>query len=85
LLLAAYTANYPAFRTALRLKKVKPPVDQGEILDAVAARFDLDGSVFSRVRQLRRREIRLGAAEITGLFEKYLEEVDKLAQAVDRL
>ena len=85
LLLAAHSANYPAFRTALRLKKLKPPLDQGAILDAIAARFGLDGTVLSRVRQLRRGELRLGAVEITELFEKYSEEVAKLAQAVDRL
>ena len=51
LLLAAHNANYPAFRTALRLKKAKPPVGQDAILDEVAQRFGLNGSVLSRVRQ----------------------------------
>lgn len=85
LLLAAYNANYPALRTALRLKKIKPPIEHSAILDAVAAHFDLDGSVFARVRQLRRGEILLKAAEIIQLFEKYTDEVAKLAEAVDGL
>jgi hypothetical protein len=85
LLLAAHNANYPAFRTVLRLKKAKPPIDQGAILDEVAQRFDLDGSVLARVRQLRRGELKLGPAEITELFEKYSDEVAKLAEAVDRI
>jgi predicted nucleotidyltransferase len=85
LLVAAHNANYPAFRTALRLRKFKPPVEKGAILEAVAEKFDLDASVLLKVRQLRRGELRLGSSEINALFEKYSEEVDKLAQAVDRL
>lgn len=85
LLLAAHNANYPAFRTALRLRKFKPPVEKSAILTEVAAKFDLDASVLLRVRQLRRGELRLGGEQIVELFEKYSEEVEKLAQAVDRL
>lgn len=85
LLTAAQSANYPAFRTALRLKKIKPPVDQGLILAEMGKHFKLDASVFSNVRRLRRGELKLPERELIGLFEQYLGEVEKLAQAVDRL
>jgi predicted nucleotidyltransferase len=85
LLVAAHNANYPALRTALRLKKVKPPLEQGAILNEVAKNFGLDETVLLRVRQLRRSEIKLTPQEVPGLFEQYLREVEKLAQAVDCL
>jgi hypothetical protein len=85
LLVAAHSANYPAFRTVLRLKKVKPPVDQTAILEEVGRSFKLDTTVLCNVRRLRRGEMKLQARELTGLFEQYLGEVEKLAQAVDRL
>ncbi len=85
LLTAAHTANYPAFRTALRLKKVKPPLEQVAILNEVAKRFGVDASVLLRIRQLRRGELKLSSGELVLLMSAYLGEVEKIACTVDCL
>jgi hypothetical protein len=84
-LVSAHQANYPAFRCALRLKKVKPPLEQKEVLEALSQHFKLDPVPFESVRRLRRGELKLQARELIHLLEQYLREVGKLAQSVDRL
>ncbi len=85
LLLAGQRANQPAFRAALRLKRIAPPVKADELPAALAEHFSLDPHVFERVRQLRLGKLHLSSSALRQLWEEYLREVDKLAQAVDRL
>ena len=85
LLKAAENANYPVFRGCLRLKKMKPPLKKEEVLTALAQAFGLSFKILLEARQLRLGQIRLGLPGLTRLFGLYLEEVEKLAQAVDRI
>jgi predicted nucleotidyltransferase len=85
LLLAAHQANYPAFRTALRLRKITPPVIKEEVTAALAVNFSLDAELFHALQRLRTHEIKLGVAGLRALVEKYLIEVEKLAAFIDRI
>jgi len=85
LLLSAHNANFPAFRTALRLKQVIPPLKREEVTAALAEHFSLDAELFETVKKLRCNEVKLDGPALRALLEKYLTEVEKLASFVDRL
>lgn len=85
LLLAAHNANFPAFRTALRLKKIAPPIKKEEVTMALADQFGLDRDCFKTMTQLRLNTIKPDVAECRAILEKYLTEVEKLAAIVDQL
>lgn len=85
LLLAAHNANFPAFRAALRLKQVMPPLKKESVTAALAQHFELDGDLFKTVYQLRVKTLTLDGPGMRVIFEKYLAEVEKLAAIVDRL
>ena len=85
LLISAHTANFPAFRTALRLKEVAPPMKKEEVTAALSVHFDLDVDLFHTIKRLRMHEIKLNAGSLRELIGKYLSEVEKLAAIVDRL
>lgn len=84
LLAAAHNSNFPALRTALRLKKKKPPLSKQDVLEMGAKVFSLDASVLLQVHGLRHGS-KWSAKELVALFEKYSAEVEKLANAVDRM
>lgn len=85
LLLAAHNANYPAFRAALRLKQVAPPVKKEEINAALAGHFQVEAGVLRTLGDLRLARIKLNRAELEALCQQYLDEVSRIADQVDRL
>lgn len=85
LLLAAHNANFAAFRAALRLKKVRPPVAKEEITAALAGHFQLDAGVFGRVRELRLGRLKTNREGLCRLFEEYCREVEKIARIIDEM
>jgi predicted nucleotidyltransferase len=85
LLISAHAANFPAFRAALRLKEVVPPMKKEEVTAALSVNFDLDVELFHTIKRLRMHEIKLDAKILRDLIGKYLVEVEKLAAIVDRL
>lgn len=84
LLLSAHQSNVPAFRAALRLKRVSPPLGRDEIFSELSREFHLDHAVFARLQALR-LDPKVTDRELLGLFERYGTEVEKLVQAVDQL
>ncbi|MCD4813699.1 hypothetical protein K8S19_08420 [bacterium] len=85
LFLSAHNANFPAFRTALRLKQVDPPVKKEEVTAALAEQFGLDRDCFKTISQMRLGTIKLDVPGLRTLLEKYMIEVQKLAAIVDQL
>lgn len=84
LLLAAHNANYPAFRAALRLKQVAPPVKKEEINAALTSHFQVAAGMLQRLADLRAGRIRLNRGELETLCQQYLDEVSRVADQVDR-
>ncbi|MEW6517741.1 MAG: hypothetical protein AB1439_12660 [candidate division FCPU426 bacterium] len=85
LLLAAHNANYPAFRAALRLKRVAPPVKKEEIDAALAKHYRVDGPVLQHLRDLKAGQAKRNRGELETLCQQYLHEVTRIAAQVDRL
>lgn len=85
LLSAASSANLPAFRAALRLKRIAPPTAKAEVLERLAVAYHLDRTPFDRLQALRRGQLRLGRAGLRSLFAAYLLELEKLVRVLDRM
>ena len=72
-------------RHALILAGAAAPARKREILEAASERFGLDPVPFREVLGIREGTGKLAGERVHSLFARYLEEVRKLAQAVDRL
>ncbi|MFC1599159.1 hypothetical protein ACFL2W_00045 [Candidatus Omnitrophota bacterium] len=75
----------PVFRNLLRLKGLGPSVLKEEVLLAVSAEFGLDQEVFITILKDKRDDEKIGGQDVEVYFEKYLDQIRKLAIAVDTL
>lgn len=82
---AGHQANFPAFRTALRLKGQEPPVKKEEVIKMLAETFGLNKEIFLKVKFLQQGELKLAFPTLKTLLNDYLIEVGKIAAVVDRL
>lgn len=85
MLLSGHLANFPAFRTALRLMKIDPPLKKEDVLSKCAEIFSLNTELFLKLKLLRLGELKLTLPMLKDLLNNYLVEVDKIAAAVDRM
>lgn len=61
------------------------PAKKREVFAATAAKFALDGTPFETVLQLREEAVKLDGSQVHALFASYLDQITKLAEAVDKL
>ena len=73
------------FRSLIRLKGKEPPSRKDSVLEEVCAMFNLDEEVFLSIYRDRKNDEKIKGKDIEVYFEKYLREIEKLAQAVDKL
>jgi len=83
LMSASITSLMPVFRNLLRLKGKTPPVKKEEIIEGMSGEFSLDGELFHKILKIKRGEKFTDNSEL--LIGRYMEELDKLAGAVDRM
>jgi len=79
------TSFLPILRNLFRLLKMKMPSRREEIVEATVEKFSLNREVFSRLLALKKGQLKLKKLEMEALMEDYLEEIQKLAGAIDRL
>ncbi|OFV96896.1 MAG: hypothetical protein A3H28_11005 [Acidobacteria bacterium RIFCSPLOWO2_02_FULL_61_28] len=72
-------------RHALILAGLDAPAKKREVLEATSQRFALDPAPFRAVLGVREGTEKPAGEQVHSLFAAYLEQVRKLAQAVDRL
>lgn len=72
-------------RHGLRLHKGQAPWRKHEIVRALREEFAIPGESFERLLRVREGTEKARAAEAAALFATYLEEISRLAGAVDRL
>lgn len=75
----------PVFRNLLRLKGITPPVEKEQILTGISGQFGLDESVFVTILKDKRNDEKIGGQDVEVYFEKYLDQMQKLAIVVDGL
>ncbi|MFH1245461.1 MAG: hypothetical protein V1662_03165 [Candidatus Omnitrophota bacterium] len=85
LLKESLDALTPVLRNLLRLKSKVPPVLKEEIYRRAAAEFDFDPAVFLAILKDTKNDEKIGAQNVEVVFEKYLEQIQQLAVAVDQL
>jgi hypothetical protein len=85
LLLSGHNANFPAFRSLLRLKKIKPPIRREEVLQELVKTFGLNPESLQQADRLRESKLKLDGPGLRELFKEYINEMEKLAKAVDKL
>lgn len=74
------------FRAVLMLFGAEPPVAKQESVRATVRLLDLEASPFDRIFELRQgRGAALVESEATELFSKYMAQIERVIEAVDRL
>jgi predicted nucleotidyltransferase len=74
------------FRAVLILKGDEPPVAKEDSVRATVRSLGLDGTTFQRIFELRsRKESKLTEAEANSLFSTYMEQIERVIEAVDRI
>lgn len=73
------------FGAALLLSHIEPPVHKRECVEATARHFGLDAAPFARIMELHAGGARLKETEANELFAAYLEQIERLIDAVDRI
>ncbi len=84
LLPGSLNSLFPIFRNLLRLKGRPVEFDKTKLLAALCAAFGLDEQVFRSVYACR-SERRLALKTGRELMEQYLRQIEKLAEAVDKI
>jgi hypothetical protein len=74
------------FRAVLILSKDEPPVAKEQVIRAIARSLNLEAATFERILELRSNKgARLTKAEADSLFSSYMEQIERVIEAVDRL
>jgi len=75
----------PVFRNLLRQKKGAVPVNKEAILTRLSEKFKLDAEPFLTVLRDKRDGEKIPDENIEGYFEKYFNQIEKLARVIDKL
>jgi hypothetical protein len=74
------------FRAVLILKGEEPPIAKEDSVRAAVRSLGLDGTPFERIFELRNRKgAALTDAEADNLFSTYMEQIERVIDAVDRI
>jgi len=71
------------FTGVLYLKDIEVPLQSASMLDAVTAEYGLDPAVFAKLSAAAKGSVKLSDTETDVLFDRYIEQLDSLAKAVD--
>jgi len=75
----------PIFRALLRLKGVLPPVEKEEILTRLTEAFSLERDTLIAIVRDKKNDEKIAGQDIDVYFKRYIDEIKKLAIAVDKL
>lgn len=71
------------FAGALFLKQAEIPSDESSLLDAVCKAYELDRNMFRNLQSIAGGALRVSDIDADVLFDRYVEELTKLSQAID--
>ncbi len=75
----------PVFRNLIRLKGKQPPTDKAEIIKQLCQIFKLDENVLLPIYRDTSNDEKIANQEVVAFLEKYLDQIKKLAIAVDQI
>jgi hypothetical protein len=73
------------FTGALFLKNIEIPKQIDALLSAVSEEYNLDITLFKKLRSIAKGEVKVNEKEADELFDLYVEELDKLSNAIDEM
>jgi|SRR5215813_2616891 len=74
------------FRAVLILLEEEPPIAKQDSVRATVRRLNLDGAAFDRIFEMRAgKGTQLTEVEANNLFSSYMEQIEKVIEAVDRI
>lgn len=85
LLKRSLSSLFPVFKNMIRLKGETPPERKEVILTQLAGGFNLDLDVFLTVWHDKRDDERIGGEKAEVYLNRYLKQLEILAEAVDKL
>lgn len=75
----------PIFRNLIRLKGKQPSINKAEIIRQLCQMFELDENVFLPIYKDSANDEKIANQEVVVFLEKYLSQIEKLADMVDKL
>lgn len=84
-LLKSFTSSLHILRNVLRLKSITPPYKKELIIVELAKVTPIDVLVWERILAVKNKREHLNKDSIDRLFVKFIEELEKTAELVDRL
>ena len=85
LLLKSFTSILHIMRNILRLKGKKPAYKKEELLKEISGEFSVDISIWQKILQAKKREIKLRGQEIETIFSGFVNDLEKVAALLDNL
>lgn len=85
LIRVSLTAFVSLFSALLYLKNLEIPPDRQSVITAAGEAIGLDASVFLKCELIRRKTDQFSSGEVKIVFRKYLKEVGRLCEQVERM
>ena len=88
LLKESLNSLFPIFRGLLRLRLKTsrvPPTDKEQIINSLTKNFGINSEVFLAILRDKKDDDKIGSQDVEPFFEKYIQEIQKLAIASDEL
>ncbi len=85
LLKESLSSLMPVFKNMLRLKGLEPPGRKEEILSQLEKEFGLKKDIFLEIWKDKQDDERIGGEKAETYLGRYLEELEKLARAADKM
>ncbi|MFH1645874.1 MAG: hypothetical protein ABIB11_05580, partial [Candidatus Omnitrophota bacterium] len=81
----SFNSLFPVFRSMLRLKSIEPPVKKENIISSLAKTFGINGELFIALLKDKRNDEKIAGDKIERFMERYLREIQVLAEIADKL
>ena len=75
----------PVFRGVLRLLGGEPPLGKKRVIEALSSELDMELKATRRVLEVKLEGLKVRGPELEALYGGYLDELERVAIAVDRL
>ncbi len=72
-------------RNLLRIKNKPTPYAKDEIINQLSKEFGLDAEIFTKVLDIKKRNLKPGILITVGLFSGFINELEKIIKIVDSL
>lgn len=79
------SSTFTIFRNLIRIKGEEPPLNKEKIIERMADYYNLDKDTFISILRHKIGFGKIPTAELENYFDKYLRELEKLIDIVDKL